>query len=397
LAYDFDRVIERRGTDAVKWDGLQARFGVDDAIPMWVADMDFASPPCVVEALVERARHPIYGYTLRSDAYYEAVTGWLRRRHGWEVRREWLGHSPGVVSGLGLLVAALTEPGDRVIIQPPVYYPFTRVIQTWGRQVVHNPLRFDGQRYTMDFDDLERCAREGAKMLILCSPHNPVGRVWTREELTRLGEICLAHGVLVVSDEIHSDLVYPGYRHTPFASLSPAFAENSVTCLAPSKTFNLAGLNTSVLVIPNERLRAAFQASPVTSVTTGTNVFGATALIAAYTHGDAWLDALLAYLQESLAYLRDYFASHIPAIRVIEPEGTYLVWLDCRGLGLADDELDRFMLREAGIATDEGHIFGPGGSGFQRLNIACPRSVLVRALQQLRDAVAARLAAGRTG
>ena len=388
MTYDFDRVVERTGTDSSKWDGLKTRFGVDAAIPMWVADMDFPSPQPVIDALTRRAEHGVYGYTLRADAYYQAIEGWMQKRHQWNVERDWLMHSPGVVSAIAMIVDSYTQPGDKVVVQPPVYYPFMRVVNNLDRQIVNNPLKYENGTYNMDFEDLaDKLDDPDVKLLILCSPHNPVGRVWTREELTHLGNLCLEKGVLVVSDEIHSDLVYKMYTHVPFASISQEFADNSLTCIAPSKTFNLAGLQTSVVIIPNEDLREKYKKTLGRYSLGGANIFGTAALTAAYTHGEEWLDQLLDYLEGNLALVTAYMEHNIPAVKVVQPQGTYLVWLDFHELGLDNEALDQFVLHKAGIALDEGHIFGPGGEGFQRINIACPRSVLVKALDQLALAV----------
>lgn len=387
MTYDFDQVIDRWYTRSSKWDGMEERFGTKDALPMWVADMDFQSPPEVVEALVERARHGIFGYTVRPDSYYGAIIEWMNNRHGFQIDKEWIRHSPGVVSGLKFIVDALTEPGDQVIIQTPVYYPFARLLTVGEREVVENPLRFEDGQYLMDFDDLEEKAAAGAKMLILCSPHNPVGRVWTKEELERLGEICLRHNVLVVADEIHGDLIYPGNTHVPFGSISDTFATRSITCIAPSKTFNLAGLQTSALIIKDKQLRDRVTVQIMNHFVQGANAFGVVALEAAYRHGGPWLNELMGYLQGNLDFLTEFISTRIPVIPVIRPQGTYLVWLDCRQLGLDTEQLDDFMLHNAKIALDEGHIFGTGGAGFERINIACPRSLLKQALEQLESAV----------
>lgn len=387
MAYDFDTVVNRWNTTSAKWDGMKGRFGTSDAIPMWVADMDFQSPPEVIAALVNRARHGIYGYSVRPDSFFDSVVAWMKERHGYPIEREWIAHSSGVVSGLGHIVKALTDPGDKVIIQPPVYYPFRRLLDVQGRQIVENPLRFEDGAYTMNYDDLERKAADGAKMLIFCSPHNPVGRVWTREELTKMGEICMRHNVFVVSDEIHGDLIYRGYQHVPFGSISEEFNQHSITAIAPSKTFNLAGLQTSVLIIRDEGMRKKVNETMANNFTGMANAFGITALEAAYQHGGPWVDALMDYLADNLQYITDFLEEHVPSIRVVQPQGTYLVWLDCADLGLEGKELDEFMLHKAKLALDEGYIFGEAGARFQRINIACPRSVLVQAMQQLGAAV----------
>jgi cystathionine beta-lyase len=384
LRYDFDRVIERRGTDSVKWDMLATRFEAPDAIPMWVADMDFESPQPVVQALVRRAQHGVYGYSLRPDDYAEAIVGWQQSRHHWQVKPEWLSESPGVVSGLSWIVDALTQPGDRILIQPPVYHPFSALIQALGRTVVENPLRFDGRRYSMDFDDL-RAKAPGCRAIILCSPHNPVGRVWTPEELRQLGTICMDNGVLVISDEIHADLVYKEFRHTPFASLGEAFASNSVTCIAPSKTFNLAGLATSVVILPDAGMKARYEAHLNRLHVRAGGIFGNLALTVAYREGGEWLDQLLDYLGGN----RDLLLAHLSRgpVKPVVPEGTYLVWLDCRELGMADEPLDRFFRQEAKVVMNAGAMFGTGGSGFMRMNLGCPRSVVADALGRIEGAL----------
>lgn len=384
--YDFDTLIERRGTACSKWDGLKQRFGVDDVLPMWVADMDFTSPPEVVEALRRRVDHGVYGYTVMTDSYREALKNWLAQRHQWTADPDWICHAPGVVPALAMLIEAYTQPGDRVLIQPPVYFPFERVIRQNGREVVYNPLVERDGRYEMDFDDLDRKLDGTVRLMILCSPHNPVGRVWTEEELRRLGQLCLERGVFVIADEIHGDLVYPGHRHRPFASLDARFAENSATCVAPSKTFNLAGLNTAMVLIPDTHRRRLYQQVMGRWSVGSLNPFGAVAAEAAYRHGGAWLDALLKYLEGNLAEMRQRLAE-LTGIRMVEPEGTYLVWLDCRSLGLPDQALDDFFLRKAKVAFNEGRIFGPGGEGFMRANIGMPRALLKEALERIASAV----------
>ncbi len=383
----FDQVIERRNTSSVKWDLVEQLYGSDDVLPMWVADMDFPAPKPVVDAIVARAQHGVYGYTTRPGSAYEAIEQWASTRHHWMIEREWISFSPGVVPALAFLLDALSEPGDKVIIQPPVYHPFAFTIRENGRQIVNNHLIFENGQYRMDYEDLERKASEGARLMILCSPHNPVGRVWTREELARLGEICLRHGITVISDEIHSDLILPGQEHTPFASIGPEFAQNSVVCTAPSKTFNLAGLQTSVVIIPNKELRERYNAVLDRLHLGLPNTFGLTAMEAAYRHGGEWLDELRAYVSENLRYLQDFLDREAPAIKVVQPEGTYLVWLDCRELGLDTEGLARFMREDAKVGLDDGHIFGPGGDGFERINIACPRSVLQEGLGRIAGAV----------
>jgi cystathionine beta-lyase len=387
MAYDFDRTINRYQTASLKWDEADRLFGSSGILPMWVADMDFRVPRPVIEAIKRRAEHGIFGYTTRPASYYDAVIGWMKRRHNWEIRKEWICHSPGVVPALSLMVQAFTQPGEKILIQPPVYYPFASVVLKNERELVYNRLVEDGGTYRMDFMDLERKLSDGVKMLILCSPHNPVGRVWRKDELEQLGRLCLEYGVLVVSDEIHADLVYSGHRHIPFAVLSEEFAQNSVICTAPSKTFNLAGLQTSNIIIPNETLRKTFTRIIDKNVLGLTNTFGVVATESAYREGDEWLDQCLAYLEDNLTFLIRFVDSRIPMMRVIKPEGTYLVWLDCRSLGLEGKELQHLLRKKAKVALDDGSIFGPGGEGFVRINIACSRSVLEEGLHRIERAL----------
>lgn len=388
-SFNFDEPIDRTTTDSVKWSINDRLFGRSDVIPMWVADMDFRAPQPVVDALIERAAHGIYGYAARPDSYYQAVVEWLRKRHGWETQRSWHITTPGVVPALGATILAYTRPGDKIVIQAPVYHPFYKLVRNHGRQVVENALINEDGYYRMDFAQLERqLADPWVRMLILCSPHNPIGRVWTREELAQLGQLCLKHDVLVVSDEIHSDLVFSwAPKHTPYASISAEMAANSVTLLAPSKTFNLAGLYTSVALVPNPKLHVRLAQTIETLGIGGSSVFGLVGLEAAYTLGEEWLGQLLQYLEGNLLFLEAYIAEHIPQIRVRKPEGTYLVWLDCRALGLSREDLRKFMIHEAGLGLDEGAVFGDAGIGFMRLNAACTRATLQRALEQLAQAV----------
>ena len=386
--YDFNKVIERRGTASVKWDLADRLFGGHDLLPLWVADMDFASPQPVIEALVRRAQHGVFGYSACMDGYYDAAISWMHERHGWQLQKDWMVFCPGVVPALNMAVHAFTAPGDGVIIQQPVYYPFMRSITANGRRIVNNSLQLTGSRYGLDFDDLERKAREpDVKLLILCSPHNPVGRVWTRQELERLGTICLENDVIIVADEIHADLVLPGYRHTVFADISDAFLQATITCTSPSKTFNLAGLHTAHAIIADPEKRKAFFNALVHSGLQWPNAFGTVAHEAAYRSGGPWLAQLLEYLQGNLEFLKAFIAEQLPQVRVIEPEATYLVWLDCRALGLDWRGLKALMQQQARVALDEGYIFGDEGRGFERINIACPRSILRECLERMAGAV----------
>jgi cystathionine beta-lyase len=401
MKQSFDTEVAREGTNSIKWEFIQGEkdllhfehtdrfFGDDRILPMWVADMDFRCPEPVVKALIERAQHGIYGYTAPTAAFYESVVNWMERRHGWKIKAEWICVTPGVVPALNMLVRTFVPSADRVLIQPPVYYPFYMAIENNQAELVTNPLIYQDGRYRMDFEDLEHKARDPrVKMAILCSPHNPVGRVWTRSELMEFGQICAENDVLVVSDEIHGDLVYDGYSFTPFADLSPEFAQRSMICTAPSKTFNIAGLQTSCIIIPNGDARSRFKKTLLSNGLFGIGCFGVVALQTAYDEGDEWLERVLAYVEGNLEYLESYIADHIPQISVVRPEGTYLVWLDCRGLGLDSTDLSKLMMENARVYLDHGTIFGPEGEGFERINIACPRSILAEALDRIRDAIA---------
>lgn len=382
MEINFNQVIDRSNTNSIKWDHEN-----QEILPMWVADMDFRAPQPVIDALTERVQHGIYGYSEPNQAYFDAIINWQEKRNDWKIQQDWIAFSPGVVPAVNMIIRTFANPGEKVLVQTPVYYPFFAAIANNGCQMETNPMIFEDGKYHMDFEDLERkTADPNLHILILCSPHNPVGRVWTKEEMTRLGEICLKNEVLVISDEIHSDLILLGNKHTPFASISEAFAMNSITCMAPSKTFNLAGLQTSFLMIPNEKLRSRYLHT-VEATSLMTNTFGITALTAAYTKGEAWLEKLLAYLESNLAFLNDFVEKNMPEIKVIQPEGMYLVWMDFRALGLPKDDLEELMLKEAKIWLDEGYIFGTEGEGFERINIACPRSTLEEGLNRILSAV----------
>ncbi|MDD4569068.1 MAG: pyridoxal phosphate-dependent aminotransferase [Tepidanaerobacteraceae bacterium] len=386
--YDFDKVIDRSNNYSSKWDELGKMYGRDDLLPLWVADMDFMSPKPVIEAIEARAKQGIYGYTSRPESYFESVARWMKKRHDWDVKTDWMIFSPGVVPALSFIVNAFTHPGDKVLVQSPVYYPFFKVIEDNGRRVVNNPLLFKDGRYTMDFDDLEEKVKDPqVKLLFLCSPHNPVGRVWTEEELNKLGRICIDNNILIISDEIHQDILYPGVKHTPFASISKEFALNSITCTAPSKTFNLAGLQTSTIVIPNKIYYDIYKNFMTRIHLLRNNAFGLVALEAAYTYGEEWLDQFLEYLDGNLKTLSEGIEKDIPQIKITKPEGTYLVWMDCRELGLDTKGLNDFMINKARLALDDGYWFGTGGEGFQRINLACPRAYVNEALTRLKKAV----------
>ena len=390
MKYNFDLPINRLNTASLKWDGAHTFLGekTKDALPMWVADMDFRVPQPVIDAIKSRVEHGIFGYPMLTDSYYDAVIGWMNRRHNWPVKREWIHFSPGVVPALNFLVEVFTKEGDGIVIQSPVYYPFTNCVVKNNRQLILNCLLFENGRYIMDYEDLdEKLANNNVKMLILCNPHNPVGRVWTKDELIKLGEICLKHKVLIVSDEIHADLTFKGFETTPFANISDEFAQNAIICTAPTKTFNLAGLQTSNIIIPNKDLSQKFANHMEKLKLFKPNIFAQVATEAAYNYGEEWLKQIQDYFQGNLDYMTQFIADHIGKIKVIKPEGTYLIWLDCRELGMDIQELRNYMLEKAKVAMDDGYLFGPGGEGFTRMNIACTRATLEEALTRIQQAV----------
>lgn len=391
-SHDFSRDIDRAGTASLKYDGRQSMFGAAEVIPLWVADMDFAAPPAVTQALVKRATHPVYGYTVYPDSLYESLIDWLGRRHGWDVQREWVLMCPGVVPSLYAAVMTFAEPGGSVIVQPPVYFPFFSAVTGTGRHLVNNPLRLGNDRYTIDFDHLEQCAAE-ASLLLLCSPHNPVGRVWNTGELEHILRIAKKHDLVIFSDEIHADLIYPGNKHHVLSVLAEASAKNGVsivTAVAPSKTFNIPGLNLSVLIVPDPECRKALIQTFDAMHVSASNPFSIVAFEAAYREGETWLDELLIYLRQTRDYVAEYLTTYLPDIRLIESEGTYLLWLDCRALtaqlGINDAQLKHLFVHEAGVGMSPGTLFGEAGSGFMRMNIGAPRHIIQTALENIREA-----------
>ena len=387
MVYDFDTIIDRTTKNSSKWTSMKRLTGYDDLIPLWVADMDFAVVPEVVEALKERAAHPIYGYTAPSEGYHQGLINWMDKRHDWKrVEKDWILWTPGVVAGFSIAIQAFSQPGDKVVIQPPVYYPFKNQILATGRQIIENPLKNVDGYYEMDFEDLEAKIDDRTKMIILCSPHNPIGRVWKRGELVKLAEICKEKDIIIVSDEIHNDLILGDIKHTPTAIVSEDAMQRTITLVAPSKTFNLAGLTNANAIIPNKKLRDDFQAM-VRKGSGHSNIFGMIAQDAAYNNGEAWLEELLAYLRGNLNYLDDFLAEKLPGFKLYPLEGTYLAWVDCSFLGMNDEELNDFMLQKAKLWLDEGTLFGTGGSMFMRINLACPKSTLKQALENLEKAV----------
>lgn len=389
MAFDFDTIPNRTHTDCLKYDAAVRRGRPADVLPFWVADMDFPTAPAIIDALQKRVQHGIFGYTEADpDRYHAVLDDWFFRRHGWHVKKEWLLQTPGVVFALATAVKAFTKPGDTVLIQQPVYYPFSEVIVDNRRKRVSSDLVLKDGRYEIDFADIEaKIVANNVKLFLLCSPHNPVGRVWTRDELIRLGDICLKHDVIIVADEIHEDFVWQGHTHIPFASLGEAYAEHSVVCTSPSKTFNIAGLQVSNIFIPNESLRIKFKKEIDRAGYSQLNTLGLTASEAAYTSGEEWLDALKIYLQGNIDFLASYVKQYILQVTLIQPEGTYLLWLDFRNLGLTEPEREDLLLHKAKLWLDSGAIFGKVGEGFERINIACPRATLQQGLEQLRQAI----------
>lgn len=380
MDYNFDEIIPRRGTGSYKWDSAPA----DDAIPMWVADMDFRTAPPVIDALRRRVEHGVFGYVKVPDAYYDAVIEWFGRRHGWHIERDWILYTSGVVPAVSVVVKAMCEPGDRVILQTPVYNCFFSSVRNNGCEVLENPLINDGGRYCMDYEDLERKAADPkARLLVLCNPHNPAGRVWTAEELERMNDICLRHGVRVLSDEIHCELTYNGNRYTPFAAVSDRCLNNAIVANSPSKSFNTAGLQIANIITNDADLRARIDRAININEVCDVNPFGVEGLIAAYTEGEPWLDALCTYLWDNYKALLGFFAERLPKLRVTPLEGTYLVWVDCRCLGVTSDELTRRLADEGRVMVNSGTMYGADGEGFIRINIACPRSRMMQGLERI--------------
>ena len=386
MKYNFDEIIDRSHNRSAKYDEAGKKFGSRDVIPLWIADMDFKTAQPVIDALKARAEEGIWGYTSRPDSYYEAVCGWQKRRNGWDIDKSMISFNLGVVPALSSMVYVFTEPGDKVLIQTPVYSEFYDVTESWGREVVESPLKEQDGRWIIDFEDFEEKAKE-AKIFFLCSPHNPLGIVWTREELERMCNICIANNVLIVSDEIHSDLVFHGKKHIPTATLSPEIATHVISCISGTKTFNLAGLQASATIFPNQELKARFDKFWFNLDIHRNNAFSTIAMEVAFNEGEEWLEQLLGYIGGNFEFIKDYCAANIPQVKPNVPDATYLVWLDCRGLGMGNEELRSFMIHKAGLGLNEGWSFGRSLSGFMRLNAACPRPVLEKAMEQLKHAV----------
>lgn len=388
--YDFDKTIDRRGTDAVKLEALKEQYGEADLLPLWVADMDFETPPFITEALRRRLEHSLFGYTVEPEAYWPTVIQWIAEHHGWQVEREWITYIPGIVKGIGMAINVFVKEDEKVIIQPPVYHPFRLTPQGNGREVVYNPLHEneDGS-YSMDFDNLEAVADEKCRLLILANPHNPAGIVWDRETLMRLAEFCHRRHILVISDEIHCDMALWDNKHIPFATVSEEAAACSITFGAPSKTFNIAGIVSSYAIVPNEEIRRRFFGWLEANELNAPTLFAPIATIAAFSQGEPWRKEMLHYVEQNIEYVIDYCAEHLPQIKPLRPQASFLVWLDCRALKLNHEELVTLFVKKARLALNDGEMFGQEGKGFMRLNVASPRSVLHQALEQLRQAIEA--------
>jgi cystathionine beta-lyase len=387
MRWNFDEPARREGTNSIKYDLRKETFGSGDIIPMWVADMDFNTPDFIINALSSRLKHEILGYSFRSPEYFTSIMSWSEKRHSWGLQKEWICFSPGIVPALNFCTLAFTEPGDSIIVQPPVYFPFFSAIESHGRKLIYNPLKESAGNWEMDFDNLRDSITDRTKMIFISNPHNPVGRVWYPDELSELVDICLENNILIISDEIHCDLVLPGFKHTPVAKLSAEAAHNTITCIAPSKTFNLAGLSTSSVIIPNPELRRSFN-SIVEKLHVGNgNIFGTAASVAAYSNGSEWLDELLKYLEKNVSYVMDFCNDRIPELRPLRTEATYMIWIDCRSMGLTGKELQTFFVTKAGIGMNEGSTFGPGGEGYMRMNLACPMSTVVKAMDNIEKAI----------
>lgn len=387
MNYNFETLVDRSNNFSAKWSEMDKKYGSNDLLPMWVADMDFKAAPCIIDAMRERLEQGIYGYTTRPDSYNESIVNWAARRYGWEIKSDWLIFSPGVIPSISLIIQEMTEKNDKIMIQEPVYSPFNSVVKENGRELVISPLiKLEDGNYVMDYEDIESKIKD-VKMFLLCNPHNPVGRVWTKEELQKLGEICLKNNVKVISDEIHSDIIFKGHKHVPFASISEEFAQNSITCMAPTKTFNIAGLQMSQVILPNKDdykiLDAAFARLDIRR----NNAFSLVATQAAYNHGEEWLNEFLEYIEGNMDFAIKYIEENMPSLKVKKPEGTYLLWVDFSETGLSDEEVAKALVEKGKVALNNGVAFGVGGKGYQRINLACPRSMVEDGLARIKKAI----------
>lgn len=385
-SYDFNQKINRTNTASVKWELTKEIFGSKDVLPMWVADMDFMPPIEVMEAIQKRVDHGIFGYTFSPISVSEAIQSWVHLRHGWQIELSWLKFHSGVVPAIATAIQALTKPGDKVMLQSPVYTPFFTMIEKNDREVVNSPLQLVNNRYEINFAEFEECLKTGVKLFLLCNPHNPGGRVWSEKELRQIADLCQKYDCLILSDEIHSDLIFKPNRHIPIASLHEQYQDFIVTCIAPSKTFNIAGLQACTIIIPNQHLRKSFEANLAKQGLHGLSIFGITAMEACYRYGEGWLEELLDFLKENVDIAKSFIEEHLPNITFIEPDGTYLLWLDCRNLGLSDNEMKEALLYKGKLALEPGPKYGPGGEGFVRMNIACTRETLLEGLERLKKA-----------
>jgi cystathionine beta-lyase len=386
VKYNFDELINRENTSCYKYDLKNKYFDADDLLPMWVADMDFNVPDCITDAIRQRLSHKIFGYSFYGDTVYESIINWLHKRHRWQIKKEWIGYTPGVVPALNLAVLAFSDPGDKIIVQTPVYFPFYSAVKDHKRILIQNPLKPVNGRYEMDLDNLRKQIDDKTRILFLCSPHNPTGNVWKKEELEDLASICLEKGILIVSDEIHADIVYKPHNHIPTASLTERISDQVITLMAPSKTFNVAGLSTSYFITSNAGLKAKMNRWIEKMHLSMGNIFGSVALEAAYTKGDAWLDQLLSYLSGNIRLTKEFINNDLNGITLVEPEATFLLWLDFREKNVPPEQLNAYIQKKAGLALSDGLLFGSDGKGFQRINIGCPRSILEKALTRLKHA-----------
>ncbi len=388
MTYNFDEIIDRKNTNAVKVERCKALFGTENVLPLWVADMDFRTPDFILEVIQKRLEHPILGYSTPPKQFYPSMQKWIKDHHNWDVKREWIGFLPGIVPGLSFAVQSLTEPGDEIIVQPPVYYPFFNVIKNNHRSIVYNQLKEENGKFVMDFEDLEQKFTANTKLFILCNPHNPGGRVWAKDELTKFANICEKHQITIISDEIHADMVLPNKTpHTPLATVSEWAMNNTVTFMAPTKVFNMPGLISSGYIIPNSELRHKFAEFLEASEMNAGNIFAYIGAVAAYEHGEEWRKQMLDYVQENIEYVSDFLRKNIPQVVPMIPEASFLVWLDCTKMGMTTDEVHAFFSHKAGLGLNKGTIFGPGGEFHLRLNVACSRKILEQAMEQLKNAI----------
>jgi len=387
MKYGFDKIIDRKNTKCYKWDYNREIFGKEDLLSMWVADMDFQAPPEVLEVLQKRIDHGVFGYTGITDSFYDSIINWMKERFNWEIKKDWIIATPGIVPSINFALQTYTEKSDKILVQTPVYYPFFTSIKNNKRTLIVSELKLIDDHYEMDFTDLEKKLADDVKMMILCSPHNPVSRVWKLDELQRISELCLKLNVLLISDEIHSDLIFSSNEHIPIPTISKQIADNSITMFAPSKTFNVAGLSLSFVIIPNKKIRAMFKKTLQKLGLHLSNLFGIEALEASYKYGTKWLEELLIYVEDNYNFVQQYFQNNIPKIKPIKMEGTYLLWLDCREMGLSQKELVNFFINKAGLALNDGSKFGKGGKGFMRMNLGCSRKLIEQAFKQMESAV----------